>query len=59
MILYKSIYKRAPKVMPPILICWLLISEVDIGGMAVEVELSQQYSITSCCCVTDGSRGAV
>jgi len=35
------------------------MSEVDIGGMAVEVELSHQYSITSCCCVTDGSRGAV
>ena len=31
----------------------------DIGGMAVEVEPSHQYSITFCWCVTDGSRGAV
>jgi len=33
--------------------------EADIGGMAVEAEPSQQYSILLCCCVTDGSRGAV
>jgi len=36
-----------------------MTSEADVGGMAVEVELSQQYSIAYCCCVTDGSRGAV
>ena len=35
-----------------------MISEVDVG-MAVEVEPSYQYSITLCCPVTDGSRGAV
>ena len=29
------------------------------GVMAVEVEPSHQYSITFCCCVTDGSRGAL
>ena len=34
-------------------------SEVDGGGVAVEVEPSHQYPITFCCCVTDGSRGAV
>ena len=34
------------------------VSEVDAGGMAVEVEPSHQYSITYCCHVTDGSRGA-
>ena len=28
------------------------------GGMAVEIEPSHQYSITFCCCMTDGSRGA-
>jgi len=38
--------------------CWPMTSEVDVGGMAVEVEPSHQYSIT-CCHVTDGSRGAV
>ena len=31
------------------------MSEVDVGGMAVEVEPSQQYSFTFCCHVTDGS----
>jgi len=35
------------------------MSEADGGGMAVGVEPSQQYPITFCCCVTDGSRGAV
>jgi len=33
--------------------------EADGGGMAVEVEPSQQFSITLCYHVTDGSRGAV
>ena len=28
-------------------------------GMAVQVEPSHQYFLTICCCVTDGSRGAV
>jgi len=35
------------------------MSEVDVGGMAVEVETSHQYSIKFCCHVTDGSSGAV
>ena len=35
------------------------MSEEDVGGMAVEAEPSHQYPITCCCCVTDGSRGAV
>ena len=33
--------------------------EVDVGGMEVEVEPSCQYSITFCCCMTDGSRGVL
>jgi len=33
------------------------VSEAGVGGMAVEFEPSHQYSITFCCCVTDGSRG--
>jgi len=45
--------------MPPILLCWLTTSEVDVGGMAVKIEPSHQYPITFCFCVTDGSRGAV
>ena len=48
----------ALKVMSPILLCWPLTSKADVGG-TVEDEPSQQYSITFCCCDTDGSRGAV
>ena len=36
--------------MPPMFWCWSATSEADVGGMAVEVEPSHQYSIT-CCCV--------
>ena len=51
--------KAAPKVMPPVLLCWFTTSGVDAGSMAVGVEPSHQYAITCCWCVTDGSRGAV
>jgi len=47
------------KVLPAISLCWPTMSEMDVGSMAVDVELSHQYSITFCCPVTDGSRGAV
>lgn len=50
--------KAAPKVMPPIALCWPT-SEMDVGGMAVEIEPSHQYSVELYCCMTDGSRGAV
>ena len=30
-----------------------------VGGIAVEVESTHQHSITFCCHVTDGRRGAV
>ena len=33
------------QVVPPVLLCWPTVSEADFGGMAVEVELSFQYSI--------------
>ena len=57
---YTSDYMRAAlKIMPPILWCWPLTADVHVGGMAVEVEPSQQYSVTFCCHVTDGSRGAL
>jgi len=36
----------APKVMPLILICWSMMSEVDLSGMTVEVEPSYQYSLS-------------
>ena len=50
--------KTAPKLMPPILFRWSTMSEADVGGMAVEVECSHQYSVPCCCPVTDGNRGA-
>ena len=49
--------RAAPEVMSPILLCWLMTSEADVSCMAVDTEPSCQYSITCCCCVTDGSRG--
>ncbi len=30
--------RTAPKVMPPMLLCWPIVSEADFGGMAVETE---------------------
>ena len=48
----------APKIMPHILLCWPTTSEVDVGGMSVEIEPSHQYC-SFYCCVTDGSRGTV
>jgi len=49
--------KAALKVIPPISLCWPLTLEVDVGGMAVEVEPSCQYSVTCCCHVTWQLRG--
>ena len=51
--------RAAPKVTPPILLCWRKMSEADGSGMAVEAEPPHQYSVTFCSRVTDGSRGAV
>ena len=50
--------RAASKAVPPIL-WWFMTSEVVVGGMAIEVEPSHKYSVTCCCHVTDGSRGAV
>jgi len=36
--------------MLPILLCWPVTSEVDVGGIAAEVESSCQYLTTFCCC---------
>ena len=58
---YKQyLYSRmAPKVMHPIILCWSTRSVVYGGCMAVEAKLSHQYSVTFCCYMRDGSRGAV
>ena len=45
--------------MPPPLQWCLTTSEMDVGGMAVEVESCHQCTVPFCCCVTGGSRGAV
>ena len=51
------VYTKATlTIMSPILLCWHMTSEVDIGAMAVKVET---YSLTFCCHATDGSREAV
>jgi hypothetical protein len=47
------------KLMPPILLCWPMTSEADVGDMAVDFEPSRLYSIKFCCHVKDDSRGAV
>lgn len=52
------VVRTALKVMPPILSRWSVTSQADVGGMAVELEPSHQYS-DMCCGVKDGSRGAV
>jgi len=36
-----------------------MATEVDVGGMTVEVQPSHQYCIAFCCHVADGSRWAV
>ena len=41
----------------PFLLYWPTPSEADGGGIVVELEPSNQYSITCHCHVTDGSRG--
>jgi len=51
------------KAMPPVLLCWLMISEVDVGGMAADVmEYWWEGSTCSCVvfiCVTYGCGEAV
>jgi len=54
--------RAALKEMPPVLLCWPTVSEVDAGGMTIEVDNREpfhQYSIIFSCHVIDGSRGAV
>lgn len=34
-------------------------SEVNVGGIAVEIKPSHQHSLTCCRCVTDDSSGTV
>ena len=45
--------------MHPVLLYWPIISEANVGSMAVDAEPPHQYSIIFCCCKTDGGRGTV
>ena len=48
--------RAAVEAMNPISLCWPMISEAKVGGMAVEVETSENPP--PCCChATNGSRG--
>lgn len=38
------------KVMSPIFLCWHTVSELNIGGMALEAESAFQDSVAFCCC---------
>jgi len=41
-------YEDVPKVRPPVSFCWPSVSEVDAGGMAVEVEWHPLTFIDAC-----------
>jgi len=47
------IYDGCSKINAFYLIILSTTSEADVGGMAVEVKPSHQYSFTFCCCATD------
>jgi len=40
--------------MPPILLCWPMMSDKNVGCTAVEVEPSHQYSIIFSCWEAEG-----
>lgn len=41
------------------LLCCSIMSESDIGGMAVDIAPSHEYCAVFCLCATDGNRGEV
>ena len=47
----------APKVMPPLLLCWPTTSEANVHGMTAELEPSHKYSLHFV--ATDGSKGTI
>ena len=52
-----SRHEAAPKLMPPILLCWPTTPEVDVGSMVVDAKPSHQYSI--CCDARNSSRDQI
>ena len=51
---WSSSMRAASNVIPPTLLYWPMATEVDVGGMTVEVQPSHQYCIAFCCHVADG-----
>ena len=51
--------RTALKVMPLILLCQPMVSEMGVGGMVVTTEPSRQYSIKFCCHEAGSRRGTV
>ena len=49
----------ALKVVCPMLLCLPVMSEADDGGMTVEVEPTDQCSLTFCSCIIDDSNGVL
>ena len=49
------VMRAAPKVMLPLVLCWTVMSQMHVNGVAVEGEPPHQCSIPCCCCATDGS----
>lgn len=41
------------KVRSLVLLCWPTMSKADVGGMAIVVEPSYQFSIAFCCHVSE------
>jgi len=49
----------ALKVVCPMLLCLPVMSEADDGGMTVEVEPTDQCSLTFCSCIIDDRNGVL
>ena len=49
-----TITRVAPKLMPPVLLCWPMTSKADVGDMAVEVEplyiFKKYLPLSKTCC---------
>lgn len=52
-------YRSAQEVMSPVLLYQPVMSDVSVGGTAVEVESFHQYAIRFCCQARESSREAV
>jgi len=51
--------RAAPKVLPPISLFWPMMSEADVGDMAVEIVPSHQYRLHCIVCDRWQQRGSL